>query len=284
LRSALAQFGVELGIPQEQFLPGETVTVAVRITNLSGQPMHLGREADWLTFSVESLDGHIVMKSGDIPVTGEFAIESSKSATKKLDLTPYYSFLEMGRYTIVASVKVKEWNDMQRYSAPRNFNLIHGTTLWEQEFGVPVPRKSSDTNAPAVPSVPEVRKYMLQQANWARGQLRLYVRVTNPAETRIFRVVPIGGMYTFSQPEARLDKTSNLHLMYANGARTYSYTEVDPNGEITEQKTYEYSGSRPRLHIDEDGAVSVLGGVRREAASDWPPPSTGTNDSPKANP
>ena len=51
---ASAQVTVEVTQDQQQFLPGEAVKAAVRITNLSGQELNLGGEEDWLSFSMES--------------------------------------------------------------------------------------------------------------------------------------------------------------------------------------------------------------------------------------
>ena len=64
MQTAWAQVRVEVTLDQEQFLPGEALPAAVRITNRSGQTLHLGGQADWLTFSVESRDGFIVVKNG----------------------------------------------------------------------------------------------------------------------------------------------------------------------------------------------------------------------------
>src|SRR5882757_9792078 len=91
LLPASAQVSVEVKLDQDQFLPGEAVRVAVRITNRSGQTLHLGAEADWLTFSIESRDGFVVGKDADVPVIGEFVLESSKTATKRIDLAPCFS-------------------------------------------------------------------------------------------------------------------------------------------------------------------------------------------------
>ena len=57
-----AQVTAEVTLDQDQFLPGETLVAAVRITNRSGQALHLGAEPDWLSFSVESRDGAVVAK------------------------------------------------------------------------------------------------------------------------------------------------------------------------------------------------------------------------------
>src|SRR5579862_3521982 len=90
LACASAQVTVEVTQDQQQFLPGEALKLAVRITNLSGQVLHLGGEEDWLTFAVESRDGTVVPKVGEAPVVGEFTLESSKVAIKRVDLAPYF--------------------------------------------------------------------------------------------------------------------------------------------------------------------------------------------------
>ena len=81
-----AQVSVELQLGQEQYLPGESMPVAVRITNLSGQVLQLGKDTDWLKFSIEAVDGFIVSKNGEAPVAGEFRVDTSKVATKRVDL------------------------------------------------------------------------------------------------------------------------------------------------------------------------------------------------------
>src|ERR1051325_470501 len=218
LAGVRAQVTVEVVQDQDQFLPGETVRTAVRVTNLSGQTLKLGEEDDWLKFWVESGDGLMVAKVGETPVKGEFEVGSSEVATKRVDLLPYFALSKPGRYSVSATVRIKQW-DREISSQPRTFFLIDGAKLWEQEFGVP--NASGPTNA-----APEVRKYILQQANYIKGQLRLYLRLTDGAGKPI-RVFAIGGMVSFSRPEPHVDKFSNLHVLYANGARSYGYTRSE---------------------------------------------------------
>jgi len=104
---------------------------------------------------------------------------------------------------------------------------------------------------------------VLQQANYLKGKLRLYLRVMDGSGSKVFRVIPIGGILSFSRPEPQIDKHSNLHLLYQNWAHSSSYTVFNPNGELLERETYDYSDSRPRLQVDEQGRISVVGGVRR---------------------
>ena len=87
-----AQVTAEVTLEQEQFLGGEALPAAVRVTNRSGQTLHFGSEPDWLTFLVESRDGFIVVKNGEVPVLGEFTLESSKVATRHVDLAPAWKY------------------------------------------------------------------------------------------------------------------------------------------------------------------------------------------------
>jgi hypothetical protein len=260
-----AQVVADLALDQDQFLPGEALPVAVRISNRSGQTLRLGAEEDWLTFSVESRDGSVVSTLGDVPVVGDFVLASSKVATKHVDLAPYFTLMQPGRYSIVATVRIKGW-DHDITSRGVSFNIIDGTRLWERDFGLPI-AAGGETNA-----LPEVRKYILQQANYVKGQLRLYLRVTDSSGLKIYRTVPVGNVLSFSRPEPRLDRLSNLHLLYQSWAHSFSYSVYNPEGELMTRQTFDYSDSRPRLQADEEGNVSVVGGVRRLTSKDRPEP------------
>jgi hypothetical protein len=268
---ASAQVEVEVVLDQEQFLPSESVPVAVRITNRSGQPLHLGAEPDWLTFNVESADGFIVMKNAEVPVLGEFDLSSSEAATKRVDLKPYFALARHGRYRVTATLHIKTWS-VQIASKPKEFDVISGAELWSQDFGLPVPAEATNR-------APEVRKYTLEEANYLREQLRMYVMVTDQSESRVFKVTAIGPMVSFSQPEERLDQSSNLHVIYQSGARTFTYSVVNPDGEITQQETYDYLDKRPRLAVNQAGDIMVIGGVRRIKPGELP-----TVQSPDATP
>jgi hypothetical protein len=261
---SLGQVSVEVALEQEQFLVGEAIPAAVRITNRSGQTLRFGSDAEWLTFLVESRDGFIVVKNEEVPVLGEFTLESSKMATRRVDLAPYFALTHPGRYNVTATVRVKEW-DARVASPPKGFDTINGAKLWSQEFGVPV--TDGQTNR-----IPEVRKYTLQQANYLRNQLRLYVRLTDAAESKVLKVFPIGPMVSFGQPEAQLDRVSNLHVLHQVGPRTFSYAAINPDGELLLLQTYDYGNSRPRLQVNEEGKFSVAGGVRRVTRNDVPAP------------
>jgi hypothetical protein len=260
--SASAQVTVKVVTDQDQFLPSEALPVAVRITNRSGQPLHLGASPDWLTFDVESADGFIVVKNADVPVTGEFDVGSSQVATKRVDLEPYFGLTRPGRYRIIATLRIKDWG-AEMPSPPKYFDVISGAKLWSQDFGVPA-------SAGATNVAPEVRKYTLEKANYLRLQLRLYVQVSDAAEARVFSVVPIGKAVSFSDPDTQLDHYSNLHVLWQSGASYFTYAVVNPNGELVKQEIYDYVTARPRLYMADDGSVSVVGGVPRTKPEEMP--------------
>jgi hypothetical protein len=272
----LAQVTVDVVLDQEYFLPGETLPAAVRITNRSGQTLQLGSDPDWLTFSVESRDGYVVRKTGEVPVTGEFDLETSKRAIKRVDLAPYFNLVKQGRYAITATVNLKSWN-RQINSQPKMFDVIQAARMWEREIGVPA--AGGATNLP-----PEVRKFSLEQANHLRKNLMLYVRVTDPSG-RLNRVLAIGPMLSFGQPDPQVDRLNNLHVLYQNGPHSFNYTVVNPDGEITIRRSYDFT-TRPRLQADPEGNVNVTGGTLRPTPNDVgpAPKAAETNAAPPAVP
>ena len=262
--SGSAQVTVEVTQPQDQFLPGEALPITVRIINHSGQTLRLGGEGDWLRFSVESREGLVVPRVADTPVVEPFELPSSKMALKRLDLAPGFPISQPGRYNIIAYLKIKEWG-REVVSEPKAMDVIRGVGLWEQEFGVPKPPGAPEGS-------PELRRYVLQQANYIKGGLRLYLRVTDVTGDRPLKVVRVGNLVSFSQPEHVIDQASNLHLLYQDGAHAFSYFTYNPDGELLARQTYDYVTTRPRLKADAEGKISVTGGVRRIASTDVPPP------------
>jgi hypothetical protein len=255
---ASAQVTVQIVTDQDQFLPSESVQLAVKITNLSGQQLHLGAEANWLTFSVESVDGFTVIKNAEVPVQGEFDLESSQLAIKRVDIAPYFSMSRPGRYKVTATLHIKDWSATMM-SAPKDFDVVNGAKLWSQDFGVP-----------SAGGMPQMRKFTLEEANYLREQLRLYVQLSDAAESQVFKVSALGPMVSFSQPEAQVDRTSRLHVLWQTGAQTFSYCVVAPDGTLLSRDLYDNYNSRPKLKIDDDGDILVVGGVKRIPAAQIP--------------
>lgn len=263
--SAPAQVvSVEIKLDQDQFLPGESLPVTVRVYNNSGQTLHLGTDENWLTFNVTALDNNNagVIRYSNPPVVGAFDLGSSQVATKRVDIAPYFALKHAGRYNLVATIHVKSWGT-DYSSTPKEFDVIDGAELWSRDFGVPAP--PGVTNRP-----PEIRKYILEEANYLRQQLRMYVLVSDQSRSQIYKVSAIGPMVSFSQPEAQLDDKSNLHVLYQSGARSFIYSVINPDGDIVHQDIYDIYNTRPRLSVGKNGNISVAGGVRRVKPGELP--------------
>jgi hypothetical protein len=257
-----AQVTVEVTSDQDQFLPGEKLPLAVRITNRSGQPLHLGVEPNWLSFDVESADGFIVVKNSDVPVAGEFTLGAAEVAIKRVDIEPCFVLTRPGRYHVTATLRIKAWN-VELTSPPKSFDIITGAKIWAQDFGVPLPAGVTNT-------APDVRRYTLIKANYLRRQLQLYVQVSDPSESHVFNVMSVGKMVSFSEPETQLDRFSNLHILWQSGASFFTYAVVNPDGDLTTQEIYDYVTTHPRLNLKDDGSVTVVGGVRRIHPEEMP--------------
>ena len=257
---APAQVGVELLLDQDHFLPGESVPVGVRIVNHSGQTLHFGADDHWLDFSIEGRDGHALPAEAVLAVQGLFDVPASTAATRRIDLAPGFNLSRPGVYWVTATVRVAGW-DQALVSKRKSFDVIAGTTLWEADVGVPRPDGKP----------PEIRKYALQQAIHLKN-MKLYVRVTDPSGARVIRVFPIGPLISFSRPERQIDRSSNLHVLYQTGARSFNYSVINPDGLLLVRQTYDYTDTRPVLRVDGDGRIHVGGGARRASADDLPTP------------
>lgn len=258
----IAGVSVEIVMDQAQFLSGEELRVAVRITNLSGQALQLGKEKDWLTFFVDGKDGYIVSKLGEIPVEGEYVLESRLVGTKRVNLAPYFDLTKAGRYSVTTVLKLPQW-DRFVTSPAKAFDIITAAKIRELEFGVPL-------NLGQEAGVPEVRRYVLQSAVYLK-QMKLYFRLTDSSGSRTFAVFPIGPMVSFSNPETQLDRGSNLHVFHQTGARAFNYCKIDPSGKMQVRRTYEYTkDSRPSLRFNDNGEIIVWGGVQMIGPDDFP--------------
>ena len=115
-----------------------------------------------------------------------------------------------------------------------------------------------------------MRKFTLEEANHLHEQLRLYIRLSDSTESRVFKVASLGPMVSFGQPEAQVDRLSQLHVLWQTGAQNFSYCLIAPDGTLLKRDTYDDFNNRPKLVIDANGDVSVVGGVRRQPATDVP--------------
>lgn len=257
---------IELVLDESYFLPGEELPVGVRISNLSGRPLTFGTTTNWLTFLIESRKGDVVTRLGSVPVLGEFTLDSAKAGTKWWNLQPYFEIDQPGPYHVYAELRIPDSN-LRIISEPALITLQGSSRLWEITFGVP-PAPDASTNPPPTP---ELRRYALQAATRLKER-KLYARVSDEADNRIYKVVLLDRFLSFSNPQQQLDARSRLHVLFQTGGSTYTYCVVNPDGDLVARQRHEIvPGSRPRLAKTPDGSIGVAGGQRTPSYSDIPP-------------
>lgn len=257
--------GVEIGVTLEEkaFLPGEDILVGVRITNLSGRPVTFGSNPGWLNFYVETKDGDVVLRLGQVPVQGEFVLDSAKIGTKWWNIQPHFDLTQPGSYLVYAEVRLPDWNQ-RLVSDPVKLTIEPTRTLWDVSFGVP-------PAADATNSEPEIRRYSLISATRDKER-KLFARVADETESRIFKVVPLDRLVSFAKPEQQLDNTSRLHVLFQIGGNAYTYCVINPAGDLVMRERHDIQpGSRPRLVKADDGSITVRGGRRFPTSEDIPP-------------
>jgi len=272
---------VDLVSQQEEYLPNEELVVGVRIANQSGRPLHFGRDNAWLVFDVQALDTKHVGIMQDMPVKGEFKLDSPMRAVRPFNIAPYVDMSRSGRYFITATVEIREpgWRQTIQ-SSPLKVDIVRGATVWQKEFGVLDGRLEDGS--------PEIRRYSLQKVNLMNNRMKMYLRVSSQDETKVYKVTPIDYMMSFSRKELRLDKYNNLHILLQTPrsiARDYNYSVFGGDGRLILRQTHNADFSRPALMSDSNGFVRVKGGQRRYARSDVPQLSREKKDAkPEAKP
>lgn len=265
--AASAQVKVDVQFDGEQYIANEPLIARVRIVNDSGVTLRLAETPDWLDFAIKAKqngkDGPYVRPLRPAKVVEPFSLESSKTATVRMDLTPMFNITQTGEYQVLATVKVPAFTTSYA-SAPKTFYIVSGSRMWERPFGVP-----PAIAAPDADGLPELRKYILIQALSGK-ETKFYVRVTDAQENNI-KVIPIGTLVSFSRPEPQLDKWSNLHVLYQIGSRAFVYSVINPAGLLIARETHEITDTRPTLAANEEGRIVVRGGARRPTVDDIPP-------------
>ena len=264
LLSLQAQVTVEIDLDQTQFIRNEAIPVTVRISNRAGKPLKIGESPDWLTFNVESRDGKTLSPGQDVFAGGNFDLASAGTVTKVIDIGPAYDLTHPGTYKLTAVARFPSLGAIAS-SATLSFDVVRGTSLWEEVCGVP------DTAG-----APQFIRYSLLQS-YRGKELKLYLRVAEEPESAVARVIQLGSVVSFAKPEKFIDPRSHLHILYQSGARTYDYFEVTTQAAIVTRKSYESSASRPHLKVTEDGKVGIFGGLLR-----GPQPAPATNAPPAA--
>ncbi len=252
-----AQVDVDLVFDRDSFLPGEPVIVTARFANFTGGPLKLGAESGWIQFTVEGIGGRVVTKLDDPRESGEFTLEQSTRGKLQWNLTPLFNLDEAGSYRAVASVRLPSGEVYT--TPPANFEIVTGVALHEpREVGVKLPDGTI-----------ERRKFILQQVNFLK-KIQLYLRITDPNESKTLSITSLGRTVSFDRPQWIVDRETRFHVLHRATGNLYAYHVFRGDGAILVREVWE-SDTRPELQIlNETGEVGVKSGRRRPTSSDIP--------------
>lgn len=248
-----AQVDVKLEFEQSQFLASETAEVTLRVANFTGSPLKLGERPGWLRFSVENVNGSVVNRMSEVEETGSFTLKPSTRGTMRFNLAPLFKLDQVGRYTVTATV-VTGGAEEHVITAPVEFEIMRGVTLWEREFGV--------AGSPGIR-----RKYVIQQANYLK-RARLYACISDATGSVNYKVVQLGTIVSFNPPAMSMDSQNRLHVLHQFGADDYLHHRIDADGTISIRNIYGSRGSRPELGVNDEGDVAVVNARRKPSPGD----------------
>jgi hypothetical protein len=277
LTGALGQpLGVQVHFEKDTYLMYEALPATVSIHNYSGREIQLdeGNQQLLLTFVVTTENGQMIRNLSQPALGAPVIIPPGQTVAQTIDLLPLYELRERGTYTVQAQVRTPSGNFE---SAPVRITVINGRQLWTQVVGLPVNDGSPQ----------QYRTFTLFARQGPRED-SLYVSVRDDEHSMVYSLIPLGSFLTTREPEARIDRAGNLHVLFQNGPRSYGYVEVDPIARPLARAAYSDFTGRPTL-TETGGEISVAGGEqtypkRERVMSDeelHPPPPTALPQKPK---
>lgn len=275
---ANAQLQVSIKPARNSFVIHEPLIVTLTLTNLAGREIMLedtpGRP--WLDFRIAS-------QAASRPATrrsssGSFAppilIPPGATIRRSFDLNRHFLLEEMGTTVITAEV----WFAAINRGFVSNRALVEitdGRVLWSQTIGLP--------------GSPDHRQLSLLTARLDNKSLA-FLRITNPETYAVLLTRPLGEIILLAEPQAQIDASNNLHLVFMTAPKVYLHYTVAPTGEQLDRVVYRAAQTRPMLFRSASGAVAVVGGVavipRAKASSDdsAPAPPAKLSDRPPGMP
>jgi hypothetical protein len=257
-----AQVKVDMRVDRRLYITYEPILVTVAITNLSGHDLTLS-DADgqkWFSFQVVTGDGRIIppvkLDYKLLPLT----IPAGVTLKRSVNLTSLYGVQETGLYRVKASIYSHE-SEKYTSSPSDEFQVTEGKLFWQQTVGVPEDLQ--------VPGEGTHRTISLLTFRLPKDNM-LYVRVEDDDAGIVYTTSPLGRVLIQNDPDVKLDKNNQLHVLQLVGAKTYVYSRIGLNGEFQDQLTYNASPTAPYLKKDADGDVFVRGGQLDKPASTGP--------------
>jgi hypothetical protein len=245
--SLQAQLRLDLSAKEKFFLAYEPVPVRLEIENFTGSLLALGQEphTNWLRLRVTTEEGTAVSETSEKMESPVLDIPAGRQAIVDINVARFFAAREPGSYFVQAVVSL---GPGEEFTSPYvSFDISPGQTIWSQTVGFTSAGKA------------QKRTYRLMKQ--VRGRyMRLFLRVDDEQNQLIYGVYNLGMLVSSDQPSIRIDKDSRLWILHRVAPRTHRCSIYDPLQHKIVDRYFDSSRSAPRLMMDEDGGIEIIGG------------------------
>ncbi|MGE9268610.1 MAG: hypothetical protein ACQKBY_10975 [Verrucomicrobiales bacterium] len=262
LTPAMAQISVQLQPVRTQYITHEPVNVIVTITNRSGRELFFRSHTkgalavSWLDFKVNDGRGKAMQRLSNA-VFRAASLPPGKSISRSVNLNQIYGLTSSGNYSVSAIIRQGESVDrLSTYQSNTDrFSITDGRVLFRQPFGVP--------NSPH-----PKREYKVLSYNDG-DSTSVYVSVLDSQRGTSISTFRLSQALLFRAPQATLDSSNRLHVLYLANPAIYVHATISPDGETLDTKYYKRSETNlPALMAFSDGSIQTRGGIPYDPAEE----------------
>jgi hypothetical protein len=247
--TASAQLGVSIRMNQSQILAGESVLVGVTITNNTGNDITLASNGrtPWLDLVVKRGNTESAAAMSRVNF-GPVKIASGQTMSKTIELSKLYNLRESGTYSVSAIVRAPGTTESGFVSNRLLFTCSNVRADWSQKVGVPgSPGKN--------------REFRIMNFN-SNAKSLLYAQVVDDKTGTSLQTICLGEALLFRKPQAAVDRSQVLHVLYLTTPEFYVLARIDVNGRFLGRELHTRgNGGDPRLVTFADGSVKIAGSV-----------------------
>ncbi len=143
-------------------------------------------------------------------------MESGKTVSRKINLTPIYAVHDLGTYRVRANVYFADLNKFF-YSEQKVFEVTNARPIWQRTVGLPEGTSGGGN----------VRTYSLLM-NRFPDHTSLYVRVEDKDSNVVYATYPLGRIITFAEPQEEIDRADDA-VAVSGGMREVPATQTTRN-------------------------------------------------------
>jgi hypothetical protein len=249
IASGWGQVQVHLQFGRDQYVAHEAVEVTLTITNRAGRDLslHGGGSGNWLDFVITSQRGTPLSPLNPAASFQAATVPAGRSVSQKINLSRLFNLTGYGRYSCYAVIRLPGDGQNVFTSNRESFNVTKARTIYSQRIGV-----GGASNA---------REYRLMTFAVGR-KTHLYIQVEDVRTARMLQTYSVGEALTFRQPQATVDGSNNLHILYLVSPTVFVHGIINPDGRFVSSDQFKRGATgSPELLTFANGEVRVGGGV-----------------------